>query len=153
MSVLARDSVTVAGLAVAGTRNRQTFAIWQGSQPAGFELQLEIKFEGLTANSGSQYRDYISAPNLPIANASTPAPPRHAKWNLAGDPFDFNFPGNYNGQAPEARTAAHSIDEDLTKSQGLIGLQCAGSGPANISLRNIWLKQMEQNRPNSWEER
>jgi len=147
MSVVARGSVTVAGLAVAGTRNWQTFAIWQGSQPADFELKLEIKFEGLTVDNGIPYRGYTPAPNQLNANASTPAPPPNAKWSLAGYPSDFNFRCNHNGQAPEARTGAHSIDEDLTefKSKGLIDLQCAGAGTVKISLRNSLLKQMGQN--------
>src|SRR5689334_17233262 len=40
----------------AGQRNGQTFIVWKGGEVANFELTLEIKLEGDTADSGIQYR-------------------------------------------------------------------------------------------------
>jgi hypothetical protein len=76
-----------------GTRNGQTFLIWKGGELGDFELKWEIKLEGLTADSGVQYR----------------GGPAQAKWNLTGYQFDFNFPGAYNGQVAEAGPGARGI--------------------------------------------
>ncbi|HXU19495.1 MAG TPA: DUF1080 domain-containing protein, partial [Verrucomicrobiae bacterium] len=68
---------------------RQTFLVWQGGQPADFELKLEIKLEGPNADSGIQYRSFIAPLNAGRAGAP-PLDPREAKWNLAGYQLDFN---------------------------------------------------------------
>jgi len=73
-----------------GTRNGETFIIWKGGEPENFELKLEIKLEGATADSGIQYRSYLTIP--PPGTVST------ARWSLSGYQFDFNFPNNYTGQ-------------------------------------------------------
>lgn len=75
-----------------GTRNGETFIIWKRGEPENFELKLEIKLEGPTADSGIQYRSYMT----PQANETNPAP--GLKWSLSGYQFDFNFPNNYTGQ-------------------------------------------------------
>jgi len=63
--------------------SRQTFLVWQGGEPADFELKLEIKLEGPSADSGIQYRSFIAP--LGAGRAGAPPPdPREAKWNLAG---------------------------------------------------------------------
>jgi len=72
-----------------GTRNGETFIIWKGGEPENFELKLEIKLEGATADSGIQYRSYPTPPQSPGPNS---------KWSLSGYQFDFNFPNNYTGQ-------------------------------------------------------
>jgi hypothetical protein len=99
-----------------GTRNPGTFLVWQGGEPADFELKLEIKLEGPAADSGIQFRASIPPPSQ--APEAAPAPPpgatpaerlRHANWNLAGYQFDFNFPGNYNGQLAEAGAGARGV--------------------------------------------
>ncbi len=77
--------------ALAGTRNGETFIIWKGGEPENFELKLEIKLEGPTADSGIQYRSYLTPPTLQTAGANSP-------WSLSGYQFDFNFPNNYTGQ-------------------------------------------------------
>jgi hypothetical protein len=182
----------------AGARNGSTFLVWQGGEPADFELKLEIRLEGEGADSGIQYR----ASRPPAPATGTPNP--NARWNIIGYQFDFNAPGNYNGQIAEAgagargviayrgqvvqadpdrrpriisevgtlealgehfqngewnqvhliargntltqmingRVMAILIDEDPAKfkSRGLIGLQCAGTGPVRIAFRNVWLK-------------
>jgi hypothetical protein len=76
--------------APAGPRNGETFLIWKSGEPGDFELKLEIKLEGPGADSGIQYRSYMTPP------AANPAP--NAKWSLSGYQFDFNFPNNYTGQ-------------------------------------------------------
>jgi hypothetical protein len=196
------DSAIVGEYATAaGTRNGQTFLVWQGGEPADFDLKLEIKLEGSAADSGIQYR--ASRPE-PAAAGAAPASNPNAKWNIVGYQFDFNVPGNYNGQIAEAGAGARGViayrgqvvraeagkrprlissvgtldelgghfrlydwnevhliargntltqminghvmailvDEDSAKlkTRGLIGLQCAGTGPVRISFRNIWLK-------------
>jgi hypothetical protein len=79
---------------------RQTFLVWQGGEPADFELKLEIKLEGPGADSGIQYRSYI-APLNPGRTGAPPPDPREAKWNVAGYQFDFNFADTYPGQVAE----------------------------------------------------
>src|SRR5947208_453988 len=39
------------------------YLIWQGGEPADFELKLEMKGEGAAVNSGIQYRGAITDPN------------------------------------------------------------------------------------------
>lgn len=73
-----------------GTRNGETFLIWKGGEPANFELKLEIKLEGPAADSGIQYRSYMTPPSA----TQVPTP----KWSLSGYQFDFNYPNNYTGQ-------------------------------------------------------
>lgn len=100
----------------AGTRNPGGFLIWRGGEPADFELKLEIKLEGVTADSGIQYRASPSQPG-PGRAAGTPAagaapagvPPQPNRWGLAGYQFDFNFPGDYNGQLAEAGMGARGV--------------------------------------------
>jgi len=79
---------------------RQTFLVWQGGQPADFELKLEIKVEGPNADSGIQYRSFIAPLNAGRAGAP-PLDPREAKWNLAGYQLDFNLNSTYVGQIAE----------------------------------------------------
>lgn len=181
-----------------GTRNGETFIIWKGGEPGNFELKLAIRLEGAGADSGIQYRSYLT-------NAANPAP--NTKWSLSGYQFDFNFPNNYTGQVVDGgrgnrgivafrgqmvrteqgknprllstlgtleelggyfrindwnqvhliargNTLIHAInghvmailiDDDPAKARarGLIGLQCSGSGTLKISVRGIWLKNLD----------
>lgn len=79
---------------------RGTFLVWQGGEPADFELKLEIKLEGPSADSGIQYRSLI-APLNPGRPGTPPPDPREAKWNLAGYQFDFNLNSTFVGQIAE----------------------------------------------------
>ena len=82
-----------------GTRNPQTFLILQGTEPADFELKLEIKVEGVGADSGIQYRSYPAAPKpRPGVPASAFGDP---KYSIGGYQFDFDFVGTYPGQIAE----------------------------------------------------
>ena len=79
---------------------RGTFLVWQGGEPADFELKLEIKLEGPSADSGIQYRSFI-APLNPGRAGAPPPDPREAKWNLGGYQFDFNLNSTWVGQIAE----------------------------------------------------
>jgi hypothetical protein len=41
------------------------YLIWQGGQPADFELKAELRGEGAGVNSGIQYRSFIQPPRAP----------------------------------------------------------------------------------------
>jgi hypothetical protein len=79
-----------------------TYIIWQGGEPKNFELKAEIKLEGVTANSGIQYRSArVGAGQIqggPTPNA------KFAKWNLKGYQADFDFANRYSGQLYEQGT-------------------------------------------------
>src|SRR5580700_1793026 len=75
------------------------YLIWQGGEPADFELKMEMKGEGAAINSGIQYRGAITDPNRPRNPARPPlagncpsgaprgAPPSfasQAKWDMLG---------------------------------------------------------------------
>ncbi|HEY3841228.1 MAG TPA: DUF1080 domain-containing protein [Bryobacteraceae bacterium] len=79
-----------------GTRNPGGFIAWKGGDIADFELKLEIKLEGATADSGIEYRAWPTAGGGGRGSAAAPAPPANP-WNLGGYQFDFNFPGTFNG--------------------------------------------------------
>ena len=85
---------------VQASRFGQTFLVWQGGEPADFELKLEIKLEGAGADSGIQYRSHI-APLNPGRAGAPPPDPREAKWSLGGYQFDFNFADTFPGQVAE----------------------------------------------------
>ena len=97
------------------------YLIWQGGQPADFEMKLEMKGEGAAVNSGVQYRGAIAGPNRPRGGrgggrgAQGPCPsgaPRgtppsfasQAKWDMVGPQFDFDGRNRYTGQFYEQAT-------------------------------------------------
>jgi hypothetical protein len=96
------------------------YLIWQGGEPADFEMKLEMKGEGAAVNSGVQYRGAITDPNRPRGGgggrgSQTPCPsgaPRgtppafatQAKWDMLGAQFDFDGRNNYTGQFYEQAT-------------------------------------------------
>jgi hypothetical protein len=94
------------------------YLIWQGGEPADFELKLEMRGEGAGINSGVQYRGSIVAPrpNAPAPRAATgtcpsgqprgnpPSAESQAKWNMSGAQFDFDGRNAYTGQYYEQAT-------------------------------------------------
>jgi len=84
----------------AAGRFKQTFLVWQGGEPADFELKLEIKLEGAGADSGILYRSVIAPLNAGRAGAPPPDQ-REAKWNLGGYQFDFSFNNAFTGYVVE----------------------------------------------------
>jgi hypothetical protein len=85
----------------AGPAFRGTYLVWQGGEPADFELRLEIKLEGSGADSGINYRAFV-APMRTQSGMPQPSPDE-AKWNLGGYQFDFHATNlRTNGQVAKA---------------------------------------------------
>jgi len=94
------------------------YLVWQGGEPADFELKLEMKGEGAAVNSGIQYRGAIIEPNRgrrerPPAQGTCPSgaprgtPPSfesQVKWDMLGAQFDFDGRNTYTGQYYEQAT-------------------------------------------------
>ncbi|MGC2661673.1 MAG: DUF1080 domain-containing protein [Bryobacteraceae bacterium] len=109
-------------IAVESTCEKPTgtiYLIWQGGQPADFEMKLEMKGEGAAVNSGVQYRSGIlpenshRGPGRPPQAGNCPSgqprgtPPSHesqAKWEMFGPQFDFDGRNTYTGQFYEQAT-------------------------------------------------
>src|SRR5579871_3339476 len=97
------------------------YLVWQGGEPADFEMKLEMKGEGAAVNSGVQYRGAIADPNRPRGGGGGPrgaqgpcpsgaprgTPPpfaSQAKWDMLGPQFDFDGRNRYTGQFYEQST-------------------------------------------------
>ena len=96
------------------------YLVWQGGEPADFEIKLEMKGEGAAVNSGVQYRGAILDPNRALrrgpaggpqgacpsgAARGTPPPPEtQAKWDMLGPQFDFDGRNRFTGQFYEQAT-------------------------------------------------
>src|SRR5215510_5043040 len=88
------------------------YLVWQGGEPADFELKLEMKGTG-NINGGVQYRGWIVPPNpgrgggagagqpppMPCPSGAPrgnpPDPATEAKWNMAGAQYDFDAGNRY----------------------------------------------------------
>jgi len=95
------------------------YLVWQGGEPADFELKLEMKGTG-NINGGVQYRGWIVPPNpgrggggrgqqaepCPSGQprGTPPAAASEAKWNMAGPQYDFDAGNRYPGQFYEQAT-------------------------------------------------
>jgi len=96
------------------------YLVWQGGEPADFELKLEMKGTG-NINGGVQYRGWIVPPNPGRGGAggrgqqaepcpsgkprgTPPSPESEAKWNMAGPQYDFDAGNRYSGQFYEQAT-------------------------------------------------
>ena len=94
------------------------YLVWQGGEPADFEMKLEMKGEGAAVNSGVQYRGAITDPSRsrrdrpPVQGACPNGNPRgnppsfasQAKWDMLGPQFDFDGHNAYTGQFYEQAT-------------------------------------------------
>ena len=60
------------------------YLIWQGEEPADFEMKLEMKGEGAAVNSGVQYRGAITDSNRPRAGGRPPQTGFAQAGRLAG---------------------------------------------------------------------
>ena len=94
------------------------YLVWQGGEPADFEMKLEMKGEGAAVNSGVQYRGAITDPSRsrrdrpPVQGACPNGNPRgnppsfasQAKWDMLGPQFDFDGRNAYTGQFYEQAT-------------------------------------------------
>jgi len=95
------------------------YLVWQGGEPADFELKLEMKGTG-NINGGVQYRGWIVPPNpgrggggrgqqaepCPSGQprGTPPSAASEAKWNMAGPQYDFDAGNRYPGQFYEQAT-------------------------------------------------
>jgi len=96
------------------------YLVWQGGDPADFEMKLEMKGEGAAVNSGVQYRGAILDPNRAprrgpaggpqgpcpsgAPRGTPPAPATQAKWDMLGAQFDFDGRNRFTGQFYEQAT-------------------------------------------------
>jgi hypothetical protein len=96
------------------------YLIWQGGEPADFEMKLEMKGEGAAVNSGVQYRGAILDPNRAprrgpaggpqgmcpsgAPRGTPPAAATQAKWDMLGAQFDFDGRNRFTGQFYEQAT-------------------------------------------------
>jgi hypothetical protein len=96
------------------------YLVWQGGEPADFEMKLEMKGEGAAVNSGVQYRGAILDPNRAprrgpaggpqgvcpsgAPRGTPPAPATQAKWDMLGPQFDFDGRNRFTGQFYEQAT-------------------------------------------------
>lgn len=84
------DGAIVGELSTRSPAFRGTYLVWQGGEPADFELKLEIKLYGAGTDSGIQYRAFV-APMRPGRAGSPPPDLSEAKWNLGGYQFDLSL--------------------------------------------------------------
>jgi hypothetical protein len=95
------------------------YLVWQGGQPADFEMKLEMRGEGAQVNSGVQYRGAILKPDEGAHGPSRippgvcpdgkprgipPSKASQAKWDMLGAQFDFDGKNQYTGQYYEQAT-------------------------------------------------
>ena len=102
------------------------YLIWQGGEPADFEMKLEMKGTGAAVNSGIQYRGAILDPNRARGGpgggrgrgrglesttcpsgqprGTPPSQESQAKWDMLGPQFDFDGRNMYTGQFYEQAT-------------------------------------------------
>jgi hypothetical protein len=78
-----------------------TYAVWEGGEPANFELKAEVKLEGEGKNSGIQYRSARDTQPRTGADASNA---EFLKWNLKGYQADIDFANRFTGQFYEQGT-------------------------------------------------
>jgi hypothetical protein len=123
----------------ASRRVGTTYLIWQGGQPADFELKLQIKADS-DIHSGVFYRGKVGpapprAPSparsgVPAANRpqqTPPAIPADPRWNVTGYALDFDYGLDNDGNV-----------QDTTRSENQIGWRghivrmLAGQRPTSI---------------------
>ncbi len=96
------------------------YLVWQGGEPADFELKLDMKGEGADVNGGIQYRGAILDPSRPrrtgpprapqgacpsgAPRGAPPPPETQAKWDMLGPQFDFDGRNRFTGQFYEQAT-------------------------------------------------
>jgi hypothetical protein len=85
------------------TRDGQTFLTLLNRQPKNFELTLDVKIEGVGADSGIQFRSYRTTPR------SGSTLPQDPKWYVGGYQFDLDFVNIYNGQVAEGSQLGRGI--------------------------------------------
>lgn len=106
-----------------GQRNAQSFLILLNHEPADFELRLEIKMEGPTADSGIQYRSVHPQPAPPRPGQLATDP----RYNAVGLQYDFN-------QTAGIGTVADSAGRGIVAGEGQIVQTEAGQPPQILGI-------------------
>jgi hypothetical protein len=106
-----------------GKRNAQSYIILLNHEPADFELRLEIKMEGPTADSGIQYRSVHPQPAAPRPGQD-PALMTNPRYNAVGLQYDFN-------QTAGIGTVADSAGRGVIVSEGQV-VQTEAGKPSRI---------------------
>ena len=88
-----------------------TYIIWQGGEPADFELKLEVRILGSGMNSCIAYRGYLSPGRGGGGRAGQQPPqiPSDPKWNLAGYGLDYDYITRNTGNVEERGTPRSEI--------------------------------------------
>jgi len=94
------ENGTIVGQSRAEKPVGTTYIIWEGGEPKNFELKVEVKLEGVMANSGIQYR---SSRSTEIQGGPQPSE-QFAKWNVKGYQADLDFANRFSGQLYEQGT-------------------------------------------------
>jgi hypothetical protein len=106
-----------------GKRNAQSYIILLNHEPADFELRLEIKMEGPTADSGIQYRSIHPQPTSPRPGQD-PALITDPRYNAIGLQYDFN-------QTAGIGTIAESAGRGIIAAEGQV-IQAETGKPLRI---------------------
>ena len=147
------------------------YLIWQGGQPADFELKAELRGEGAGVNSGIQYRSFIQPPGAAALGRvapgqfagrggrgptgpcpsgqprGTPNPAAEAKWNLGGPQSDFDGTNRYSGQYYEGGTTRGIVAWRGPGGAGGRGQEAASAGHARRQGRTRRLRQDQRLEP------
>jgi hypothetical protein len=108
----------------ADQRNAQSYIILLNHEPADFELRLEIKMEGPTADSGIQYRSVHPQPTAPRPGQD-PKLITDPRYNAIGVQYDFN-------QTAGIGTVAGSDGRGVIAAEGQVVQTEAGKPPQII---------------------
>jgi len=87
-----------------------THLIWRGSEPADFELKLEMKLDG-DIHSGLAYRSAIDLNRATAGGGrgAPPAVPSNPKWTLYGPGMDYDYDRTMAGNVEERGTERREV--------------------------------------------
>ena len=117
------ENGAIVGISTVDKPTGTTFIIWRGGEPADFELKVELKQEGVTGNTGIQYRSLNITPTFGRGpgggggrgasgtggrgafggsggggRGRGPVIQNDPRWDLSGYQADFDFVNRYSGQ-------------------------------------------------------
>jgi hypothetical protein len=107
-------------------RNAQSYLILLHHEPADFELRLEIKMEGPTADSGIQYRSVHPQPSAPRPGQD-PKLLTDPRYNAIGLQYDFN-------QTAGIGTVADSAGRGVIVAEGQVVQTETGQPPRILAI-------------------
>lgn len=109
-----------------GQRNAQSYLVLLNHEPADFELRLEIKMEGPSADSGIQYRSVHPQPAAPRPGQD-PKLMTDPRYNVIGLQYDFN-------QMAGIGTVADSAGRGIVAGEGQVVQTEAGQPPLILGM-------------------